>query len=139
MPLDSSTYTPVVERIATKDEFYTASPRQRLAMLSYALRHMPDSHSWNFCSTLRPKAEAYQHCGTSGCAIGLSIALWNGSWEAYEALDPVGPWEQSPISLLFRLLPNEMGTIYGVRPFEVAPSMVADAIDRYLLTGDPRS
>ena len=80
MPYDGNV-TAYQQRIATKAEFWAATPRERLAMLAYALRHMPETHQWHFPSVFakprRPK------CNTAGCAIGLAQVVWGASFDSF--------------------------------------------------------
>ena len=130
MPLDGNP-AKYEQRIATKDEFWSATPRERLAMLAYALRHMPETHWWDYGSPRTAQNAPRDWCGSAGCAIGLTDALWryeyNGAEKAFALHEPTGR-EIKPIFF-------EANHLYGVPMSQVTPHMVADAIDRYLTTG----
>lgn len=136
MPLDSSTFTPSLgaerqERIASRDEFWAATPHGRLRMLAFALRHMPQTHAWDFSHCYHStKPEHRNHCGSAGCAFGLTKALWPDE----EGRRPSHAHYDMPTYTFGRIFAVVGGEpLYGKSATEVTPEEVASAIDAYLV------
>lgn len=101
--------------------------------LSWALRH-PEHwarhHVWNFRYCLKE-----HKCGTSGCAMGIAAIMWPQCHGLFVSLPYVLQRE-------FKMSPEDFDRIfndgaieetYGVKnDDDVTPTMVADAIDKYL-------
>jgi hypothetical protein len=114
MPLDGQ----VSDYLAPDTETKPDLSKPSLEGLSWLLRHLPETHKWNFAiiggETL---------CGSTGCAIGLAYAQWNntiGSLRAFLGITP-------DVSVHF-FSPSA----YTAKAKDVTPTMVADRIDAYL-------
>ena len=128
MPFDGQNFTKTAERIATRDEFWAATPRERLAMLAFALRHVPITHAWDFT-----RVGGGGDCGSAGCALGLANVLWGDEGERRFAGDAaVESVSHDEVHGLLGIN-DELGErFYGCPRTYVTPAMVADAIDQYL-------
>ena len=127
MPLDGNP-AKYERRIATKDEFWSATPRERLAMLAYALRApMPDGleFRWHFP---RPMPE----CGTVGCSLGLAKYLWGVDTDFAAETFHMTDGQVSQLFFTHSMM-SRRSKHHGRGPLAAAD--MADAIDRYLTTG----
>jgi len=112
-----------VERIATADEFAQADIPTRLRMLSYALRHLPDNHRWDFTYV---GGRTKDGCGSAGCALGLADRLWGR--DARRSLE----YHQTAY-VLFGITPRDSFMLYGTYSREgVTAEQVADKVDEFV-------
>ncbi len=96
-----------------------------LRVLALALRApMPEGFGLDF-------GTKYQNdeCGTVGCAMGLAKTLWFTS-RARRSMDISAAFNISHFDVAALFVPNNLD--YA----KITPAMVADAIDRYLDSGD---
>lgn len=115
MPLDSTNWKQDTE---TKPDLSKPS----LEGLSWLLRHMPESHRWDFRTIDGPDPNG---CGSSGCAIGLGCAFWGTETFYYNYKT------FAPAPVLDRFFIQGLDS-YGVLHRHVTPQMVAQKIDTYL-------
>ena len=114
--------------IGFKETFPFIPSKEGLRVLARALRApMPENFWWNFFIVGDPT-----ECGYVGCAMGLSHFLWGEN----------SPSDSTSMSKMFNFphidakrlfLPR--GPLSG-KYHKITPPMVADAIDRYLDTGE---
>ena len=117
-----------------------------LAGLAWLLRQPEEwpGHHWDFSVRLLTKdspswaahspVEGFpDHCGTTGCAMGLCDLRWGGgAFAVLEKEHDAGPFGPDylldhPFDLIFR-----SADTYGVAWEDVTPTMVADKIDAYI-------
>lgn len=123
MPLDNTNYQ--------QDEKQKA--RDRGYQLVYALRHLPETHRWNFMYVFHQ-----EECGTAGCAIGLAHTLWpefemakindertHIFWSKSEEI--LGVSESAAYDMFSTSRAYECHLMT-----EVTPEMVADKLEEYL-------
>lgn len=126
-----------------------------LAALSYLLRHhdlWPKDYRWDFDNVCLPIEENYvlgfrrhgifgrntpiygvRHCGTHGCAIGLTYETWPDTMKLPDQpVDNAAAAYGIPAMDAYCLF-YETETYYRGLPHQhITPLMVADAIDAYL-------
>lgn len=132
MPFDGMGFRPTVIRVPTSTEFWSATPLERCAMLSTVLRYaIPEDHIWDFRhADAKFWTDDYNnHCGSAGCAIGIARNLWGQVGD--EHFGPPAIFGYAGLGCHEQVYPN-------VLFWKTTPEMVADALDRYILTGDPR-
>lgn len=116
-------------------DVFTFSPgKEGLRKLAYVLRHpeMWRSHRWVYSVT-----EERNECGTSGCAIGVARCVWP---EARSLLPTRVAGLEEHISAVFAMDEIDAERLFLLGTFATQTNMitaedVADAIDRYLVTG----
>ena len=121
MPFDS---TPIF------DPLTFSLGREGLRKLSYLLRHpeMWSRFEWNFEYVDGPVTK--HDCGTAGCALGLAGLMWPGHDRIFDFAE-----SEKDQAALFPVFYQNY--IYD-KPWENVMAVdVADAIDRYLATGNP--
>ena len=116
MPFDGKDYP---ERVP-----YIPGP-EGLRVLARALRApMPAGFEWNFDIKYEN-----DECGTVGCAMGLAKTLWF-KCRSRCSMDISEAFNISYFDVVALFVPNNLD--YD----KITPAMVADAIDRYLDSGD---
>jgi hypothetical protein len=121
MPFDGTNYLP---RIATREEFHSASRLEKLRMLSTALRQIDRSHAWLFENIGIIRTEKIPaDCKSFGCALGWGRAIWG----FFSSTDLTG---RDPTARSIFGLGRPHRAYEGI--MEIQPHHVADEIDRYL-------
>ncbi len=101
-----------------------------LRLIDGGIQVTPRPHAWDF-SLISDRTD----CGTVGCAMGLAQVLWPNEWfmcagNLAARLFPAEKWVKS--------FDFEKIFVPPVVFSRVTPSMVADVIDDYLVTGNVR-
>lgn len=115
MPLDSTNW------LQTETETKPDLSKPSLEGLSWLLRHLPETHKWDFAMI-----GGQRSCGSAGCALGLAQVIWPEEYKKSGSAWAILPARLTTQAHLFSQL------AYGVSPQEVTPTMVADRIDKYL-------
>ena len=102
------------------------TPTLRRARLIEALRApMPDNFTWDF-SDIRYHTD----CGTAGCAIGLAMEIWpNDRRIIHDYPEKFFGITENEANRIFFSCGNYKFAMNDVRPEDVRPEMVADALE----------
>lgn len=136
MPFDSTEFA---TRYA-ETEAFVPGPEGARRLARALRRQMPEGFSWDFATSWH-NDNSTTECGTIGCALGLAHIKWPDEFGCPIGLDSaiseIAHKIHMPKDITWNIF--GMASTYGCKFIEVTPTMVADAIDAWLVSVGERT